>query len=271
VVRAPFQLLLCLPFGVTTWAAFLYIGIRARRPRWLVWAGLYAGMFAGFAALENPAHPSETAKSVALGLLLAAWIGGGTHAIAVSGNAIRRIHRGHDPAMEAAQDRIDRRAEGRHLLASRPALAREIGVGRPDLPGASDYGLVDVNHASAAALARLPGITQQLADRIVGQRAQVGGFTSAEDLGVLLDLSTGHRRRAARHGDLPVRLTRSRSAGDLLVGSRHLTGGHPSGSLDILRITYYVIRSPDTYVRSAGKRDNRCPRWFGNAVVAAQA
>src|SRR5262249_51923546 len=52
-------------FGFTTWAAFLYIGIRARRPRWLAWAGLYAGAFAGFVALENPAHPSETAKSVA--------------------------------------------------------------------------------------------------------------------------------------------------------------------------------------------------------------
>jgi len=107
----------------------------------------------------------------------------------VSSDAVRRVHSRADPAMEAARDRIERRAEGRHLLASRPALAREAGVGRPDLPGASDYGLVDVNHASAAALTRLPGITQQLADRIVGQRAQVGGFTSAEDLGVLLDLS----------------------------------------------------------------------------------
>jgi DNA uptake protein ComE-like DNA-binding protein len=32
-------------------------------------------------------------------------------------------------------------------------------------------------------------ITPDLADRIVSQRAQVGGFNSAEDLGVLLDLS----------------------------------------------------------------------------------
>jgi DNA uptake protein ComE-like DNA-binding protein len=93
--------------------------------------------------------------------------------------------------MEAAEDRIELRAEGRHLLASRPALAREVGVGRPDLPGASNYGLVDVNHASAAALSRLPGISRQLAARIVNQRDQVGGFTSAEELGVLLDLSPG--------------------------------------------------------------------------------
>jgi DNA uptake protein ComE-like DNA-binding protein len=179
------------PFGCTTWAAFLYIGIRARRPRWLVWAGVYAAMFAGFATLDNPAHPSETAKSVAAALLLAAWIGGGIHAIVVSGDAVRRIRRRHSPAMEAAEDRIELRAEGRHLLASRPALAREVGVGRPDLPGASNYGLVDVNHASAAALSRLPGISRQLAARIVNQRDQVGGFTSAEELGVLLDLSPG--------------------------------------------------------------------------------
>jgi hypothetical protein len=187
-LRAKTWLLLCLPFGVTTWAAFLYIGIRARRPRWLAWAGVYAGAFAGFVALENPAHPSETAKSVAFVLLLAAWVGGGVHAIAVSGDAVRRIHGRADPAVEAAEDRIERRAEGRDLLASRPALAREIGVGRPDLPGASDYGLIDVNHASAAALTRLPGITGDLAGRIVSQRAQAGGFTSAEDLGMLLDL-----------------------------------------------------------------------------------
>jgi hypothetical protein len=44
-LRARAWLLLCLPFGITTWAAFLYICIRARRPRWLVWAGVYAGMF----------------------------------------------------------------------------------------------------------------------------------------------------------------------------------------------------------------------------------
>src|SRR5437764_228820 len=33
-------LLLCLPVGLTTWAAFLYIGIRARRRRWLAWAAV---------------------------------------------------------------------------------------------------------------------------------------------------------------------------------------------------------------------------------------
>jgi DNA uptake protein ComE-like DNA-binding protein len=63
-----------------------------------------------------------------------------------------------------------------------------VGVGRPDIPGADDYGLVDVNHCPAAALTRLPGISADLANRIVHERDQAGGFSSVEDLGVLLDL-----------------------------------------------------------------------------------
>ncbi len=84
--------------------------------------------------------------------------------------------------------RIQRRTQGRHLLATQPALAREIGLGRPDVPGADDYGLVDVNHTSADALTRLPGVTKEPAQRIVTERGQCGGFSSVEDLGMLIDL-----------------------------------------------------------------------------------
>jgi DNA uptake protein ComE-like DNA-binding protein len=181
-------LLLTVPLGLTTWAAFLYIGIRARRRRWLVWAGVYAATLAGWIVLDTPDHPSSTAKGVGAVLWLATWIGGGVHALVISNDAVRRIHGSEDPAVEAAKDRIERRAAGRHLLASEPAVAREVGVGRPDIPGADDYGLVDVNHCTAAALTRLPGISTDLAGRIVREREQAGGFSSVEDLGVLLDL-----------------------------------------------------------------------------------
>ncbi len=181
-------LLLTIPLGFTTWAAFLYIGIRARRPRWLAWAAVYLAAIAGWLVLDAPDHPSSTAMGVAAALALAAWIGGGIHALVISNDAVRRIQGSADPALEAAETRIERRAAGRHLLASKPALAREAGVGRPDIPGADDYGLVDVNHCPADALTRLPGIGNDLAGRIVRQREQAGGFSSVEDLGVLLDL-----------------------------------------------------------------------------------
>jgi hypothetical protein len=185
-MRARLWLLLTLPFGLTTWAAFLYIGIRARR-RWLAWALLYALGTVAFLVLSTN-NSNSPREGVAVGVMLLTWIGGGIHALAVSGDAARRIHGPGDPALEAARMRIQRRTQGRHLLATQPALAREIGLGRPDVPGADDYGLVDVNHASADGLARLPGVTKSVAQRVVTERAQCGGFSSVEDLGMLLDL-----------------------------------------------------------------------------------
>ncbi|HYZ52190.1 MAG TPA: helix-hairpin-helix domain-containing protein [Streptosporangiaceae bacterium] len=186
--RGKAWLLLAIPLGFTTWAAFLYIGVRARRPVWLAWAAVYAATLAGYATLDTPAHPSNTAQGIAAVLAMVTWIGGGIHAMLVSNDAVRRIQARTDPDLEAARVRIQRRAEGRHLTATQPALAREVGVGRPDLAGADDYGLVDVNHASAAAIARLPGMTDQLARRTVDARIQAGGFSSVEDLGMLLNL-----------------------------------------------------------------------------------
>ena len=187
-LRAKAWLLLTLPLGITTFAAFLYIGIRARRRRWLAWAGVYLATLAGWLVLSAPEHTSGTADGVGAVLWLVTWIGGGVHALVVSNDAVRRIHGGEDPMVAAAQARIERRADGRRLLASQPALARELGVGRPDIPGADDFGLIDVNHVPADTLTRLPGITAELAARIATARAQAGGFSSAEDLGVLLDL-----------------------------------------------------------------------------------
>jgi len=79
-------------------------------------------------------------------------------------------------------------SEPERLAVRRPALAKEVGLGRPDILGADDYGLVDVNHAALAALTRLPGITDEVAGQIVDIREQVGGFASVDDLGLVLDL-----------------------------------------------------------------------------------
>jgi DNA uptake protein ComE-like DNA-binding protein len=113
------------------------------------------------------------------------------HAIVISNDAVRRIQARSDPALDAARTRIERRAQGRHLLATQPTLAREAGVGRPDVPGADDYGLVDVNHASADALTTIPGVTSDLAHQITAQRDQVGGFSSIEDLETCLNVAPG--------------------------------------------------------------------------------
>src|SRR5262245_37669642 len=155
-------LLLTLPLGFTTWVAFLYIGIRAKRVTWIAWAAVYLALMIALFVLDTPAHPSNSAEGIAAGLGVLTWIGGGAHAFAVSTTAVQRIRSDQDPALVAARNRITLRSEGRHLLATQPELAREVGVGRPDVPGSNDYGLIDVNHCSAAALVRLPGITDDM-------------------------------------------------------------------------------------------------------------
>jgi DNA uptake protein ComE-like DNA-binding protein len=181
-------LLLTLPVGLTTWAAFLYVGIRARRPSWIAWAGVYAATLAGWLVIDSPGRPAGTAHGIATVLAILTWIGGGIHAAAISNDAVRRISTRNDPAVAAAEARIGLRAEGKHLLATQPDVAREVGVGRPDVPGAHDYGLIDVNHCPAETLTRLPGVTNELARQIIAGREQAGGYSSIEDVGLLMNL-----------------------------------------------------------------------------------
>ena len=92
---------------------------------------------------------------------------------------------------EAAEQRLAERREGQRIAAEEPDLAVELGIGRPDKPGAQHAGLVDVNNASLSALLKLPGIDDALATRIVEVRAEINGFSSVHDLGGMLDLD-GH-------------------------------------------------------------------------------
>ncbi|MDK3258542.1 helix-hairpin-helix domain-containing protein [Blastococcus capsensis] len=69
-----------------------------------------------------------------------------------------------------------RRQEARRLHETDPALARELGIGRPDLGrGYDDGGLVDLNTASAALIATVSGIDREHADAVVAARSARGG------------------------------------------------------------------------------------------------
>ena len=93
-----------------------------------------------------------------------------------------------DAALIGGEERLRERERARRLARDRPALAQEIGIGRPDLPNAQDAGLIDINNAPAGVLARLPGVDDVLASKIVEAREGSHGFSSIEDLGLALDL-----------------------------------------------------------------------------------
>ncbi|TCN44308.1 DNA-binding SARP family transcriptional activator [Kribbella orskensis] len=76
-----------------------------------------------------------------------------------------------------------RRQYARQLAAEHPQIARQLGIGRPDLPNQfEDGGLIDINDAPEAVLRTLPGVSAEQAALIVADRTHRGPFRSLEDL-----------------------------------------------------------------------------------------
>jgi len=94
-----------------------------------------------------------------------------------------------DPAIAAVLASRQKRAEARDMLARDRPMARELGVGRPDLGrGFDDGGLVDINGAPATVIAQRCDLTPQQAAAVVAARdarAGTGWFNVDE---VLIDV-----------------------------------------------------------------------------------
>ena len=166
-----------IPFW-TTWIAFLYAGVRAKKKEWLLIAGSYAAV--ELTAFTVFTGGSGWREELGLSLTLLAWIVGIPHASSISDEYLDRRSVLEDSSLRDARSLELRRAMVRDLAKGDPALARDSRMLGSDL--------VDINHASAEELATLPGIDKRLARRIVHLRDEVGGFSSLYDLGHLLDL-----------------------------------------------------------------------------------
>jgi DNA uptake protein ComE-like DNA-binding protein len=179
-----------LTFGLGTPFSFLYAAVRRHS---LNLGTAAAGYGAGTAAWLLMAGSGETVLgALSAIMMLMLWVAGSVHAFAVRPSVFPReaphnVRNEH--AIKIAKYRRTLREEARALAAEDPALAHELGIGRPDLPrGYDDGGLIDVNNAPPATLALLPGLTEEIIDRIVRRRTEQGGFISAEELAVDVDL-----------------------------------------------------------------------------------
>ncbi|MFG2087821.1 MULTISPECIES: ComEA family DNA-binding protein [unclassified Spirillospora] len=176
--------------GYGTPFSFLYAAIR--RGSWGLGATA-AGYGAGTAAVVSMLQVGNPVFAV-LGTFMAIllWIAGTGHAFAVRSSVFPREvprNRRNQYAIEVAKYRRTLREEARTLAAEDPALARELRIGRPDVPRTyDDGGLVDVNHASPEILAALPGMTPAMVERVVSRRGEQGGFMSAEEMAVDADI-----------------------------------------------------------------------------------
>jgi hypothetical protein len=176
-----------IPFGLGAWAP-IYAGARVRKLLWVLLGVLWSLItIAGWIV----AVATNGKGGLGGGLIIIGWVGAIGTSFSVRSAYTRILDSPFETAVLGAEDRLTERERARRLARERPAVARELGVGRPDLPQARDAGLVDVNNAPASVLTRLPGVDHALAARIVEARDEAGGFSSVEDLGATLDLD-GH-------------------------------------------------------------------------------
>lgn len=138
---------------------------------------------AGAAAAEN------VLVALALVVIVAACVQLRPLRREVFGGGQPRVPVSSDPAVARILERRAKRQAARELLAKDPAMARELGIGRPELHrGYDDGGLVDINSATADVLATICGIDPGRAKAIVAARDARGGsyFAVGE---VLMDVA----------------------------------------------------------------------------------
>jgi hypothetical protein len=187
--------------GFLSFVPFLaYAVIQRRKKDWAVFAAYLAATVAMIVSLG--AVNSSSGASAAVGGFIVALAGCAAVHAAVLFRPSREVsplgpaaaalgpRQRNQQALAAARDRIERRKDARHLLQTDPDLAREMRIGRPDMPREyDDGGLVDVNHVPGTVLATQLGLTQGEVTDVLGARDKLGKFASADELCAYTGLS----------------------------------------------------------------------------------
>jgi hypothetical protein len=171
-----------LSLGLLAFVPFAHAAAKLQNRRlWLV-AAFYAVVMVG---LFGPLADASNSSDLGAALFTAAWFalitGSTVHALVLR----RRVFSppAVQQAMAAALADRELRQQARAIVAGDPALARELRIGRPDLPRQfNDGGLVDVNHVHNQVLVDRLGLSPAEADRVVEARERLGGFSSAAEL-----------------------------------------------------------------------------------------
>lgn len=203
--------------GMFAWVGFMWIGVRARRRSWVMFGALYSvGFILVIIATETTnaqnESPFDAVAGAALVVVLVASIFHARHVLPEYLAARARIEAspayGATPADEASRllagrrENVERQGPAEHKVVTsaredvRDALVRPIdSPSAPPPLAAQDQGasssaspLVDINAATEAELARLPGIGAVLAKRAIDLRKASGGFRSVEAFGSMLGL-----------------------------------------------------------------------------------
>jgi DNA uptake protein ComE-like DNA-binding protein len=186
--------------GWGTGFSFAYAAIRLRDAvlGWCAAAYFVVGALSFALVATSNSQGGDWRGTLGTFLILALIALGSAHAFGIRKYLVdpsaprrgRKVVSVQEQALAEARTEMQRRSEARQILTADPELARQLCIGRPDLPRRyQDGGLVDANHAPASVLARLPGIDSELSDRIVANRETVDGFRDVSDMSITLGVA----------------------------------------------------------------------------------
>ena len=184
-----------LSFGFLAPVPIIHAAVKLRtRTLWAA-AAVYtaAEILAWSATMTVTSGPVEAAEAsdppvwsgvLLMGLAVIATI----HALTLRGRVFES--KPQHPAVVAALQARQQREEARAIAARDLNLARELRIGRPDLPRQfDDGGLVDLNHVPAPVMVRVLGLSEADAAQVIEARDRIGGFSSAEEVIAYTELS----------------------------------------------------------------------------------
>lgn len=115
-----------IPLGLGAWAP-IYAGYRTRRPAWVLAGVLCTAVV--LTGLMIP-HAEDGDNSFAGGFIIIGWAAAMAVSFSLRGAFDRRMSSPWHAALEQGRSRLEQREAALQLVASDPALAAEVGIGR---------------------------------------------------------------------------------------------------------------------------------------------
>lgn len=165
-------ILIVFSFGLLTASCFFYVAVRSRRRPWKIAAAIY-GLLSLAMLVDWLVFRSEPDKSppalVFLAMLVILWIGGFANALLINPEwlRVRRRLRAGVPAVPPGRVPVEQPMRFDMTSTTEDALA-ESGI--------------DLNEATPAQLARLAGIGDDLASRLIVEREHSGPYRNGFDV-----------------------------------------------------------------------------------------
>lgn len=183
--------------GLLSWLAPIGVANRLKDSRARSWAVGFVIAFVASWVMSAGGDGSDTGYGMLL--YFGTWFGSVAYGVSVAPRVGRAAQAASVPpvpvwdpnaaAIEHVKALRRRRDEARALAQQDPQMARDLRIGRPDLPRQyDDGGLVDVNSAPPDAIAQVLGLDAAQSEQVVATREQLDGFEHVDDLVNLVGL-----------------------------------------------------------------------------------